>query len=88
MCINSAISLWFSCPFALNQVLKALKPKSNKGAIHLIGEKNRVMIGMRVYIISIEVGGGGSGSGPLLSFIESPKSLLLPLSSLLSPMGQ
>lgn len=37
------------------------------------------MIGMRVYIISIEVG-GGSGSGPLLSFIESPKSLLLPLS--------
>ena len=54
--------------------------KSNKDTIHLIGEKDRVMIGMRVYIISIEVGGGGSG--PLLSFIESPKSLLLPPSSL------
>ena len=54
--------------------------KSNKDTIHLIGEKDRVMIGMQVYIISIEVVGGGSG--PLLSFIESPKSLLLPPSPL------
>ena len=73
-------------PICLHKYLfvvpRALKSKSNKDAIHLIGEKDRVMIGMRVYIISIEVGGGGSGSGPLLSFIESPKSLLLPPSPL------
>ena len=59
----------------------------NKGAIHfLIGEKDRVMIGMRVYIISIEVGCsvGGSGSGrfwaslSLQSHCYSPLPPLLP----------
>ena len=84
-CVELSQKLVVFLPICLHTYSLSLKSKSNKDAIHLIGEKDRVMIGMQVYIISIEVGGGGSGSGPLLSFIESPKSLLLPLPS---PMGQ